>query len=99
MRAKSYLFLCAIYTGEAMFIGRIREYVKKNQSELTMALVAAVIVSVVYIVVNLILWNDASTGYALAYGLAAFAIYFIARRLMKYLVKNKEGVIEKHDNI
>lgn len=82
-----------------MFISQIREYIKKNQNELTMALVAAVIVSVVYTVVNLIIWNDVSLSYALIYGLVTAVIYFISRRLMKYLVKNKEGVIEKHDNI
>jgi hypothetical protein len=74
---------------------RIRDYVKKNQNELTMALVAGVAVFVVYTVINLIVWNTVSLSYAIIYGTVAAVLYFIVQRLLKYLVKRKEGVIEK----
>jgi hypothetical protein len=74
---------------------RIRDYIRKNHTELTMALGAGVGVFVIYTVVNLIIWNVVSLSYGAFYGLASAALYFIIQRLLKYLVTKKEGVIEK----
>ena len=76
-------------------VEKIRDYVKKNKSQLTMAGAAAAVVFVAYIVFNLIMWNNANISYALIFALVAFFLYFIVQRLLGYVMTKKEGVIEK----
>lgn len=77
------------------FLDRIRDMVRKNQSQITMGGGAAAVVFVVYVVFNLIMWNTVSFGYGVFYAIAAFFLFFIVNRLLGYVTKKKEGVIEK----
>ena len=76
-------------------LGGLSEFFRKRREELFMALVAAGAVLVVYVVVNLIVWNTVNPSYALIFALLAFLLYFVARRLMNYLVTRKEGIIKE----
>ena len=76
-------------------ITRAKEYYRKNKPELTMGGAAAGAVFVVYIIINLIVWNNVSISYAFFFALVSFFLYFIVRRLFSYMPKKKKGVIEK----
>lgn len=78
-----------------MFIERIKRYLRRNRTELTAALIAAVVVFVVYVMLNLIVWNTVSISYAAIYAVLTIALYFIAHRLLKYIITKKKGVTEK----
>jgi hypothetical protein len=77
-------------------LGGLSEWFKKSREELFMAGVAAAVVLVVYVVFNLIVWNNVILSYAFIFALVTFIIYFLARRLMKYVMTRKEGVIKEH---
>ena len=74
----------------------LREYIKKKETELTMAVVAAAVVIIVYVVVSLIVWNEANFSYAIIFAIVTFLLYFIFNRLLRYLITKKEGVIKEH---
>ncbi len=68
---------------------KIRDFIEAKKSELAMGLVAAGGVLIVYVVVNLIVWNDANFSYALVYALTAFVLYYIFRRFLNYFISKK----------
>jgi hypothetical protein len=68
---------------------KIRDYFEAKRGELVMGLVAAGGVLVVYVVVNLIMWNDANFSYAVIYALTAFVLYYILRRFLNYFMAKK----------
>ncbi len=77
-------------------IERLKDYYGKKKPELTMGLAAAAVVFIVYLVFNLIIWNAVNISYAIIFALVAFVLFFVFQRLLKYIITEKEGVIEKH---
>jgi cobalamin biosynthesis protein CobD/CbiB len=75
--------------------GSFMNYLEKKRNELIAGLAVAGAVAVVYVVVSLIVWNAVSTSYAITYAVVAFLLFYIIQRLLRYLMTEKEGVIEK----
>ena len=76
-------------------MSKLKKAYTKNRDDIHMAIVAAVIVLVVYSVVSLIMWNSLNLSYAGIYAITVFMLYFIAKRFLGYFRRKKEGVIEK----
>jgi hypothetical protein len=74
---------------------RLNNYLSKSKSDLIMGLVVAGTVAVVYLIVTAFAANSVNISYTLFFALAAFLLYFILKRIFKYLTVEKEGVIKK----
>ena len=66
-----------------------REYARKKKAQIMVALAVAVVVFVFYTVISLIVWNEFSLSYAIAYMIALTLVYFIFHRLLRYIIKKK----------
>jgi hypothetical protein len=82
-----------------MGIGSFREYLIKRKERIIMGLAVAAVVFVLYVVVSLIMWNEANLSYGITFAFTASVLYFIVQRLLGYLVTRKEGVIEERKRL
>jgi hypothetical protein len=67
-----------------------RGYIRRNKSQIMMALAVAAVVFVFYTVISLILWNEFSLSYAVIYMITLALVYFIFQRLLKYIIVKKK---------
>ena len=82
-----------------MKLGNFREYFRKRKEQIMIGLAVTAVVFVLYVVISIIVWNEANLSYAITFALAAAVIYFIVQRLLGYLITKKEGVIEERKRL
>jgi uncharacterized RDD family membrane protein YckC len=66
-----------------------REYIRKKKGQIMVALAVAAVVFVFYTIISLIVWNEFSLSYAIAYMIVLTLAYFVFHRLLRYIIKKK----------